>query len=112
MSLSLSSRVEHELGAGQPAIARLATIVGLAAAARCGLSAFGFTTSLFEALLHSVLGGKPKEQGSFKLLKAEASAQIFVKMIFGVEKELKEGHQNSTSLILVYVVKQNLDGFY
>ncbi|KAF5184975.1 tunicamycin induced protein [Thalictrum thalictroides] len=45
----------------------------------------------FEALLHSVLGGKAKEQGSFKLLKAEASAQTFVKMVFGVEKELKEG---------------------
>ncbi|KAF5182265.1 tunicamycin induced protein, partial [Thalictrum thalictroides] len=46
----------------------------------------------FETLLHSVLGGKPKEQGSFKLLKAEASKQTFVKMVFGVEKELKEGY--------------------
>ncbi|PIA51832.1 hypothetical protein AQUCO_01000011v1 [Aquilegia coerulea] len=45
----------------------------------------------FEALFHSVLGAKAKEQGSFKLLKAEASAQTFVKMVFGVEKELKEG---------------------
>ncbi|KAF9610369.1 hypothetical protein IFM89_022039 [Coptis chinensis] len=46
----------------------------------------------FEALLYSVLGDKAKNKGSFRLLKAEASAQTFVKMVFGVEKELKEGY--------------------
>lgn len=45
----------------------------------------------FEALLHSVLGAKAKANGSFRLLKADVSAQTFVKMVFGVEKELKEG---------------------
>lgn len=45
----------------------------------------------FETLLHSVLGEKANEKGSFKLLKADVSAQTFVKMVFGVEKELKEG---------------------
>ncbi|KAG5548302.1 hypothetical protein RHGRI_013862 [Rhododendron griersonianum] len=44
----------------------------------------------FEALLSSVLGPKANEEGSFKLLKADVSAQTFVKMGFGVEK-LKEG---------------------
>ncbi|XP_043708015.1 uncharacterized protein LOC122657387 [Telopea speciosissima] len=45
----------------------------------------------FEALLLSVLGEKAKEEGSFRLLKAEVSAQTFVKLGFGVEKALKEG---------------------
>ncbi|XAR52976.1 hypothetical protein NMG60_11021337 [Bertholletia excelsa] len=45
----------------------------------------------FEALLHSVLGPKAEEEGSFKLLKADVSAQTFVKIGFGVEKKLKEG---------------------
>ncbi|KAH7867436.1 hypothetical protein Vadar_033366 [Vaccinium darrowii] len=45
----------------------------------------------FEALLSSVLGPKANEEGSFKLLKADVSAQTFVKMGFGVEKKLKEG---------------------
>uniref|UniRef100_A0A2N9GB35 Tunicamycin induced 1 n=1 Tax=Fagus sylvatica TaxID=28930 RepID=A0A2N9GB35_FAGSY len=45
----------------------------------------------FEALLTSVLGPKAKEKGSFKLLKADVSAQTFVKIGFGVEKKLKEG---------------------
>lgn len=45
----------------------------------------------FESLLSSVLGPKANEEGSFKLLKADVSAQTFVKMGFGVEKKLKEG---------------------
>ncbi|XP_043714254.1 uncharacterized protein LOC122662632 [Telopea speciosissima] len=45
----------------------------------------------FEALLLSVLGEKANEKGSFRLLKAEVSAQTFVKFGFGVEKGLKEG---------------------
>ncbi|KAJ4967234.1 hypothetical protein NE237_019083 [Protea cynaroides] len=45
----------------------------------------------FEALLLSVLGNKAYEEGSFRLLKAEVSAQTFVKLGFGVEKALKEG---------------------
>ncbi|XP_042491299.1 uncharacterized protein LOC122071090 [Macadamia integrifolia] len=47
----------------------------------------------FEALLLSVLGEKANEEGSFKLLKAEVSAQTFVKLGFGVEKALKEGEE-------------------
>lgn len=45
----------------------------------------------FEALLSSVLGPKANEEGSFKLLKADVSAQTFVKMGFVVEKKKKEG---------------------
>ncbi|KAJ0010574.1 hypothetical protein Pint_33541 [Pistacia integerrima] len=45
----------------------------------------------FEKLLSSVLGPKANEKGSFKLLKADVSAQTFVKIGFGVEKKLKEG---------------------
>ncbi|KAJ4963994.1 hypothetical protein NE237_023933 [Protea cynaroides] len=45
----------------------------------------------FEALLLSVLGQKANEEGSFRLLKADVSAQTFVKLGFGVEKALKEG---------------------
>ncbi|KAF6145305.1 hypothetical protein GIB67_017016 [Kingdonia uniflora] len=47
----------------------------------------------FETLLYSVLGDKAKEEGSFRLLKADASAQTFVKMAFEVEKSLKEGDE-------------------
>lgn len=47
-----------------------------------------------ETLLSSVLGPKAKETGSFKLLKADVSAQTFVKIGFGVEKKLKEGDQS------------------
>lgn len=47
----------------------------------------------FESLLSSVLGPKASEKGSFKLLKADVSAQTFVKIGFGVEKKLKEGDQ-------------------
>ncbi|OWM63712.1 hypothetical protein CDL15_Pgr008255 [Punica granatum] len=43
----------------------------------------------FEALLASVLGPKAHEEGSFKLLKADVSAQTSVKIGFGVEKKLK-----------------------
>lgn len=45
----------------------------------------------FEELLASVLGKKGSEEGSFKLLKAEVSAQTYVKMGFAVEKQLLEG---------------------
>lgn len=45
----------------------------------------------FEALLSSVLGPRANKEGSFKLLKADVSAQTFVKIGFGVEKKLKEG---------------------
>ena len=45
----------------------------------------------FEALLSSVLGSKANKEGSFKLLKADVSAQTFVKIGFGVEKKLKDG---------------------
>ncbi|KAF5731886.1 hypothetical protein HS088_TW18G00572 [Tripterygium wilfordii] len=44
-----------------------------------------------EALLSSVLGPKAHEKGSFRLLKADVSAQTFVKIGFGVEKKLREG---------------------
>ncbi|KAL5857555.1 hypothetical protein ACOSQ3_005013 [Xanthoceras sorbifolium] len=46
-----------------------------------------------ETLLSSVLGPKAKEKGSFKLLKADVSAQTFVKIGFGVEKKLKKGDE-------------------
>lgn len=45
----------------------------------------------FEALLSSVLGPRADEEGSFKLLKADVSADTFVKIGFGVEKKLKDG---------------------
>ncbi|XP_004230659.1 protein TUNICAMYCIN INDUCED 1 [Solanum lycopersicum] len=45
----------------------------------------------FEALLSNILGPKAGKKGSFKLLKADVSAQTFVKIGFGVEKKLKEG---------------------
>lgn len=45
----------------------------------------------FEALLSSVLGPKVDQEGSFKLLKADVSAQTFVKIGFEMEKKLKEG---------------------
>ncbi|XP_042477797.1 uncharacterized protein LOC122059182 [Macadamia integrifolia] len=45
----------------------------------------------FEALLLSVLGDKANKEGSFRLLKADVSAQTFVKLSFGLEKALKEG---------------------
>ncbi|KAH6813486.1 tunicamycin induced protein [Perilla frutescens var. frutescens] len=45
----------------------------------------------FEALLLSVLGPKASKEGSFKLLKADVSAQTFVKMGFVVEKKKQEG---------------------
>ncbi|KAL5561110.1 hypothetical protein UlMin_030857 [Ulmus minor] len=45
----------------------------------------------FETLLASVLGPKSNNKGSFKLLKADVSAQTFVKIGFAVEKKLKEG---------------------
>lgn len=45
----------------------------------------------FEALLSSVLGPKANEEGSFRLLKADVSAQTFLKIGFGVERRLKAG---------------------
>ncbi|CAJ2648842.1 hypothetical protein L195_g022959 [Trifolium pratense] len=45
----------------------------------------------FERLLSSVLGPKANEKGSFRLLKADVSAQTFVKVGFQAEKKLKEG---------------------
>ncbi|GAU34477.1 hypothetical protein TSUD_387890 [Trifolium subterraneum] len=45
----------------------------------------------FERLLSTVLGPKANEKGSFKLLKADVSAQTFVKIGFQAEKKLKEG---------------------
>lgn len=38
-----------------------------------------------------MLGPKANEEGSFKLLKADISAQTFLKIGFGVEKKLKAG---------------------
>ncbi|KAF3434599.1 hypothetical protein FNV43_RR21684 [Rhamnella rubrinervis] len=45
----------------------------------------------FETLLASVLGPKANKKGSFKLLKADVSAQTFMKIGFAVEKKLKKG---------------------
>ncbi|GFP88683.1 hypothetical protein PHJA_001012000 [Phtheirospermum japonicum] len=45
----------------------------------------------FEALLSSVLGPRAKKEGSFRILKADVSAQTFVKIGFGVEKKVEEG---------------------
>ncbi|KAL1557862.1 Protein TUNICAMYCIN INDUCED 1 [Salvia divinorum] len=45
----------------------------------------------FEALLSSVLGPKASKEGSFKLVKADVSAQTFVKMGFVVEKKTGQG---------------------
>lgn len=45
----------------------------------------------FEALLSSVLGPKANKEGSFKLLKADVSAQTFIKMGFVVEKKKMQG---------------------
>lgn len=42
----------------------------------------------FEALFSSVLGSKANKKGTFKLLKADVSAQTFVKIGFGLEKKL------------------------
>lgn len=45
----------------------------------------------FEKLLSSVLGPKAGKKGSFRLLKADVSAQTFVKIGFQAEKKIKEG---------------------
>jgi hypothetical protein len=52
----------------------------------------------FEELLASVLGKKAGEKGTFKLLKARASAQTYVKMAFTVEKKLAEGEVNWSNI--------------
>ncbi|XP_068657129.1 protein TUNICAMYCIN INDUCED 1 [Aristolochia californica] len=44
----------------------------------------------FEKLLYSVLGDQAKKTGSFRLVKAEVSAQTSVKMGFRVERRIKE----------------------
>ncbi|XP_059647931.1 protein TUNICAMYCIN INDUCED 1-like [Cornus florida] len=44
----------------------------------------------FEKLLSSVLGSKANKEGSFKLLKADVSAQTFVKISFALEKKLNQ----------------------
>ncbi|XP_074345039.1 protein TUNICAMYCIN INDUCED 1 [Apium graveolens] len=49
----------------------------------------------FEALLSSVLGSKAYKKGSFKLTKADVSAQTFVKINFEVEKKLQEADLSS-----------------
>lgn len=45
----------------------------------------------FETLLTSLLGPKANRKGSFKLLKANVSAQTTVRIGFGVDKKLEEG---------------------
>lgn len=45
----------------------------------------------FEELLASVLGKKGVEKGKFRLLKADVSAQTYIKMSFSVEKKLADG---------------------
>ena len=45
----------------------------------------------FEKLLHSVLGPKADKKGSFRLLKADVSAQTYVKIGFKAEKKVSEG---------------------
>ncbi|XP_020234007.1 uncharacterized protein LOC109814077 [Cajanus cajan] len=45
----------------------------------------------FEKLLHTVLGAKADKKGSFRLLKADVSAQTYVKIGFQAEKRIKEG---------------------
>ncbi|XP_051144272.1 uncharacterized protein LOC127260553 [Andrographis paniculata] len=47
----------------------------------------------FESLLSSVLGPKANKKGSFKLLKADVSAQTFIKIGFGVEKKIANGDE-------------------
>ncbi|GMH10018.1 hypothetical protein Nepgr_011859 [Nepenthes gracilis] len=44
LSLGLSTRIGHELGAGQASRARRTTVIGLAVAVALGMTAFGFTT--------------------------------------------------------------------
>lgn len=48
----------------------------------------------FEELLASVLGEKGQEEGSFRLVEAQVSAQTYVKMGFEIEKKLLEGEAN------------------
>ncbi|KAM7256170.1 hypothetical protein ACFE04_011911 [Oxalis oulophora] len=45
----------------------------------------------FQKLLASVLGSKANNKGSVKLVKADVSAQTYLKIGFGVEKKLREG---------------------
>lgn len=45
----------------------------------------------FEELLASVLGKRGSEKGKFRLLKAEVSAQTYMKMTFSLEKKLADG---------------------
>lgn len=59
----------------------------------------------FESLLSSLLGPKADEEGSFKLLKADVSAQTFVKIGFSIEKRLKEGDGLDTQRIPAWRTK-------
>lgn len=52
----------------------------------------------FEELLSSVLGKKGDEEGSFRLVKAQVSAQTYVKMGFAVEQELLDGQADWSGL--------------
>lgn len=48
----------------------------------------------FESLLYSVLGDKAEEAGSFRLVKADVSAQTSIKMGFRVDRKIKEGEMD------------------
>nr|CAD1828233.1 unnamed protein product [Ananas comosus var. bracteatus] len=52
----------------------------------------------FEELLSSVLGKKGDEEGSFRLVKAQVSAQTYVKMGFAVEQELLDAQADWSGL--------------
>ncbi|MQL77194.1 hypothetical protein Taro_009595 [Colocasia esculenta] len=45
----------------------------------------------FEELLASILGEKGKNEGSFRLLKAEVSSRTYVKLGFAMEKQILDG---------------------
>ncbi|XP_075505106.1 protein TUNICAMYCIN INDUCED 1-like [Primulina tabacum] len=47
----------------------------------------------FETLLSSLLGPGANKEGSFKLLKADVSAQTFIKIGFKVEKKIRKGEE-------------------
>ncbi|ERN14195.1 hypothetical protein AMTR_s00033p00077840 [Amborella trichopoda] len=73
----------------------------------------------FEHLLFGVLGEKAREEGSFKLLEAKASAETFVKVGLKMEKALGEGEEigflpewrtKPSSLKLEFEVLARLEG--
>ncbi|RAL45004.1 hypothetical protein DM860_003763 [Cuscuta australis] len=59
----------------------------------------------FESLLSSLLGPKASTKGSFKLLKADISAQTFVKMGFGLEKKLEAGDKFGSESLPEWMTK-------